>query len=387
MPIVSQYRAVRRGSVFKRHGYSDIPGSVVTTPQPSSVLMGCSTSNNDHGGTEEWAGWRTYTRNELYNYVNRTGAQRPTFMAYSEQGAPFSGSYASIYSHVRDELDIFYYGSVGGTTPHARTGIKLYWSNGNENSDKGMLANQTPANIDLYVTSQQALWDAVHYETSPGVRKYPDAYAGSNPTQEHERVGIVASWLHPSARYHDFVMWSMYPPGRGVNDPVLAVDPRFDWPSFDEGLRLNRQQGYLLRCFYRTKQAEAQARIDLADPDYRLAVGTGEVGIASDPDDNTQRPYYTARALACSMWLLSLQYDLDFPFACWWDNKTSDTAPHNVLTDEPPTSDHGGTGTTNPTTRDAWVNWYTYDTRVGGNPPTSWASNPKASWNTTGPVV
>jgi hypothetical protein len=323
--------------------------------------------------------------------LNRTGAQRPLFVAYSQDGGqPFSGSYASIRAHVIDELNAIYYtGGATSQTRSARWGIRVYWLNGNENSDKGMLGTNNATNLALWMDSQRALYDACHYiDPTTGQRRFPDAYAGSNPTQEHERSGIVAWWLEPSARYHDIVVWSMYPPGRGVNDPVLAVDPRFDWPTFDQATRNNRQQGYLTRCFYRTSQAQARARADTGE-NRVLAIGTGEIGIASDPDDHTQRPYYAVRALMFGIYTLGQQYQLPVDFVCWWDQKTAATAPHNVLTDEPPNSDHGGNNavTTNPSTATAFRNWRDYEPRVGGSLPTQWANNPKSTWNTTGPVV
>jgi len=369
-------------------------------PPAYTTLMGCSTSDNAHGGTEEWEGWRAYTQSAMLNRANRTGAQRPLFLAYSKQGAPFSGSYNSIFNEVLGDLNSFYY--TGGATSQTRSGrwgIKLYWSNGNENSDKGMLANQTPANIALYVESQRALFDAVHYvDPETGQRRFPDAFAGTNPTQEQERTGQVEAWLHPAAIYCDFVMWSMYPPGRGVNDTSLSRNPRWDWPTLNESQRNNIRRGFLTRCFYRTKQAENYARAN-GKPQHRLIIGCGETGLASNPSDRTCRPYYAAHALAGMQDLLAKQYGLAFHFNCWWDNKTSDTAPHNELSDEPPNSDHLSFGTgaalgnnataTNPSTRVVWQNWKQYDKRIVGaaNLPAAWAGNPKSSWNNDGDPI
>ena len=143
------------------------------------------------------------------------------------------------------DLNEFYYSS--GNTRSARWGVKLYWSNGNEMSNKGMLAT-TPHSataIDSFVTSQRALYDAVHVVEN-GQRRFPDAYAGSDPTTEQERDGIVADWLHPSIRYHDFVAWSVYPAGR----KDTADDPTFNFPSTNpaDAMATQRLHGPLLRA-------------------------------------------------------------------------------------------------------------------------------------------
>lgn len=377
-------------------------------PPAFTILMGCSDSDNDHGGTEEWDVWRCYTRGAMLARANATGARRPVALAYSAngtslgygQGDPVGAStYNAIFNYVKSELDSFYYGGTGQTHT-ARWGIKLYWSvGGNENYDKAPLsANSTAAQIGDFVTVMRASWDAAHLvDPVTGQRRYPDAYVGSNPTQEHERLGYVAAPLAAAAQYHDFLVWSMYPPGRGVNDPTLSRNPRWDFPTFTESQRQNRQPGFLIRCFYRTKQAEIQARADSGDQSRRIIIGCGETGMASDPDDRSTRPYYAVHALAGSMWQLARQYALQMDFACWWDNKTADTAPHNVLTDEQPNSDHlaqatgaadPNTNTTNPSTATAWRNWLDYDKRQpGSSQPAQWAGKPQNIDNFTGTLI
>lgn len=380
------------GGVTQWSPLSNIISFTLPTSDPPLVtmMMGCSDSPNSHGGSDDWDGWRVYDRGAMLARANQTGASRPQFLAYSVAGPPLGTSntpvttvnYTQIFNYVKGELDNFYYGGAG-QTHSGRWGIKLFWSNGNEMMDKGMLGpsqRTTPvsqANIDLYVTSQRALYDACHYvDPSTGQRRYPDAYAGSNPTHDAEKKGIIAEWLHPSARYHDFVMWSMYPPGRDQT----AADPTYNYPSFDESQRLTNPGGYLIRCFYRTYQAQAQARIDTGDNTFTLQIGTGETGTGQDPNDSTTRPYYAVHALAGGMSKLSAQYGLPMPFACWWDNTKGGAAdPQNVLSDEP--------ASTTPSTRVAWQTWITLNHQFGGTHPASWANNPKPGWKTTGPVV
>lgn len=236
-----------------------------------------------------------------------------------------------------------------------------------------MALPHTAQGIGWYTTSMQALYAACHYiDPATGQRRFPDAYAGSNPVTYSEVLGQVADWLHPTAQYHDFVMWSMYPAGREETEE----DPTYDWPSFNEANR-NVRAGWLLRCFYRTKLAEAVAG-------HPLLISCGEIGTGNDPGDNTTRPYYAVHSLARGMRLLSAQYQLTMPFACWWDEQVDSTRPQNILSDEDPA--------TNPSTREAWQGaMTTYDHTNGGTHPASWAGNPKTTgpnaWKTTGTPI
>ena len=193
-----------------------------------------------------WDSWRVYTETTLHQIANRQGELRPQALLFTKQSTPFSGTYQAIYDTVVADLNEFYYST--GNTHSGRWGVKVYWSNGNEMSNKGMLATtpHSAAAIDSFVTSQRALYDAVHLVVN-GQRRFPDAYAGSDPTTEQERDGIVADWLHPSIRYHDFVAWSVYPAGR----KDTPGDPTFNFPSHQSRGRQRgsaRLHGPLLRA-------------------------------------------------------------------------------------------------------------------------------------------
>lgn len=374
--------------------------AIVTSAAPTEIMAGISTQLQ-FGNRTDWQGYRAYTASRLSSCANSTGAlagqNRPEYIAYSKQGAPLSGSYATIRATCLTDLNNFYYTSQTGQTHSSRWGIKLYWSNGNENSDKGMLGPTgrtspvSSANLALYVESQRALYDAVHYiDPTTGQRRFPDAYAGSNPTQYQESEGIVEQWLHAAARYHDFVMWSMYPPGRGnSSNQDKYTDPEYNWPSFDPGDWNDGPLGFMLRCWRRTNLARAQARIDTGDPNFDLTINCGEIGIASDPDDNTTRPYYVVYGWFGAAVQYSQDYNMTCDFITYWDNQLADPNPHTKILDEPPTSDHGGTGTTSPTTADAFRNWASYHTGQGGSLPGNgaWDANPKAGWRHTGTQV
>lgn len=385
----------------------------VVVAATSTILVGCSDSENDHGGTEDWDGWREYTRSSMYTRANQTGSLRPLFLMYSEDG-PNLGyvdglSYTQIYNKCIIELDTFYYGNAAGTlgsgtgssTPSVRAAIQLYWSNGNENSDKGDLSlPHTPAKIAAYVTSQRALYDACMYAPG-GTRRFPNAFAGSDPTQNHELSGIVADWLHPSAQYHHFVGWSGYNPGR----QSTVDDPTMNWPTISKAVlegsdtannKGNAKQGFLGRCFSRTDQARAQARIDTGDPTFDIKIGIGEIGTGDTPGDTTARPYYAALGLLGACFILGDEYDLEVAFFNWWDNQKKlsngdwDTsAPQDILGHGTANgvTVYGEPAGTNPSTRQALQAWPANDPRRGGTLPDAWVGNPKSSWKHTGTPV
>lgn len=329
-------------------------------PEPArTMLMGVSSSPHDQGGTQAWDCWRVYTRNEMLKRANQTGANRPKALAYSEDGPPLAGTYEQVKAHVVEELESFYYNPDGSRS--SRWGIQLFWSNGNEMHDKGVLAlPHTATGIARFADSQRGLYDGVMTLNRDGSRRYPDAYAGSNPTTEAERQGWVEDWTSVTAEHHHFQMWSMYPHGR--KDTVS--DPTFNYPSFDPASAVkNGKDWWLGRCFNRT----AAHGIPM--------IAVGEVGIGNNPNDSTTRPWYVVHVLAHSFLRLADQYGLKIPFACWWDNELNG-GPQNVLSDEQPD--------TSPSTREAWQNHLTYNHLRGGTHPATWAGNPKTTWKTTG---
>lgn len=367
-----------------RDGRNLTPGSTTDPPPPIlPTMMGTSaTPVSPHGNIKDWEGYRAYnfsTMNALAN--GSTGQHIPKFLAYSETGSPFSGSAASITTHVKSVLDTFYYNPASSQTHSTRWGIKLYWSNGNENYTTGKIPNVTN-----YVTSMQGLHDAIHFiDPVTSARRYPDAFAGSNPTTNQEFGGDVQTALHASALYHDFVMWSMYPLDLGNDGDVIT----YDWPSLTESDRTNSKLGYLIRCFYRTQQAQAQARTDLSNPTFRLAIGSGEGGNTRSPGDTTLRPYWAVNAFYRGAAKLSAQYDIDMPFLCWWDDGGGLYAGGQTVagrSTEFGADDTGSAHPANPTTAFAWRNAPNLVDDLGGTEPTQWSANPKVGWTTSGPV-
>lgn len=377
---------------------------VVTAVAGVAMLMGFSDSHTDFGGSTIADGWRTYQLSAVKARANQTGASTPLFHAYSPS-AQVTGSYASVKADTLQFLEDFYYGNAamtlgsgaGSSTPSIRAAQLMYYSSGNENFEAGKFLDMT---IAAAVNVQRGIYDAVMTESSPGVRKFPNAFSACNPTQNQEQSGNVAAYLHPMAQYLHCIFWSMYPPGRSST----VTDPTYNWPTIvradvdgtTAGINWhNLQAGHLGRCFRRTWQAQDQARTDTGNPTLRIAIGCGETGIPSDPGDPVTRPYYITYGMAGAMFILADEYDLDMPFACYWDNQKSlgggggldPAAPHNILTDEGSGSDHGSAGNPNPTSTQAWQNWASFDTRRGGTKPAQWSGTPKAAWKHTGNQV
>jgi hypothetical protein len=329
-----------------------------------------------------WDSWRVYSKSAMLALANQTGALRPKALLYSKGGAPLGGTdpdYSTVFNEVLADLNAMYYTSATTQTHSARWGIDLYWSNGNEMHNKGVLSlpstagpgAHTDAQVAGFVTSQRALYDAVHYvDPATGLRRFPDAHAGSDPTTEAERSGWVAEWLNASAQYHDFVAWSIYPAGR--KDTV--DDPTFNWPSLNPADANLAPHGYMVRAFERVRQATIAAGLPMGS----IELHVGETGTGDDPDDSTTRPYWAVNGFMHPLMTLSETYRIPVGTVNWWDNELSG-GPQNILSDEP--------ASTSPSTRVAWQQWQSFDRLRGGTPPAAWVANPQADWKITGRLV
>ena len=200
------------------------------------------------------------------------------------------------------DLNEFYY-STGNTALGAvgHQGLLVQRQRDVQQGDAAPPTPHSAAAIDSFVTSQRALYDAVHLVDN-GQRRFPDAYAGSDPTTEQERDGIVADWLHPSIRYHDFVAWSVYPAGR----KDTPDDPTFNLPSTNPADAKSTPHGYMVRCFERVKQALDAAGL----PRNAVSFHVGETGTGDDPDDPTTRPYWAANGFMHPLVTISESYGI-----------------------------------------------------------------------------
>ena len=104
----------------------------------------------------------------------------------------------------------------------------------------------------------------------------------------------MADWLHPSAQYHDFVAWSIYPAGRKdtVDDP----------PS------TGRRSTPLTPTWRRTATWSA-ASSGSSGPrrrrDAPIGVGqlhVGETGTGDDPDDSDHQAVLGRHTGSCTRW-------------------------------------------------------------------------------------
>ena len=210
------------------------------------------------------------------------------------------------------DLNSFYYTSATRQTRSARWGIDLYWSNGNEMHNKGVCPcrrrldqalTRTPRSQGSSPRSGRCTTRSTRVDPATGLRRFPDAHAGSDPTTEAERSGWVEEWLHASAKYHDFVAWSIYPAGR--KDTV--DDPTFNWPSLNPADANLAPHGYMVR----TSSGSGQATLAAGLPMGSIELHVGETGTGDDPDDSTTRPYWAVNGFMHP--LMTLSRDLRHP--------------------------------------------------------------------------
>ena len=378
------YKAIARDAAGNVSAASTQRSVTISYTPPSggrTFWTGVSTQSG-LGGRLDWEGYRTYDEGRNNMFANGTGdasgTTQPKYLCYSKYGNTVNKAYSTYFDEVTADLNTFYYtGGAGSQTHSSRWNIVLYWMVGNENYKAGEITN-----VANYTTVMRAQYDAImQNDPTTGQRRFPNARSASNPTHFQEDDGIVEQFLHPTARYHHCVVWSMYPPGRNFT----ITDPRYDLPGFVDANYASDPEGYMLRTFRRTKLAQDQARIDTGNNNFKITIACGEIGIPSDPSDNTTRPYYLMRGLLKPARLLGIQYGLTVDFMTYWDKMVANPpGPHNILSDEGSASDHGGTGTPSPNSAAVWRNYDLYDPSIGGTLPGSWSTNPKGTWNTTG---
>ena len=387
------------------------PASNVVTFTPTAPsnfvfdpLIGCSNSQETHGGTDDWDSWRVYAFNSgndggAITIASRTGATHPVRIALTDNGNGAGGiitSYNTAFNLYSDWLDEFYYTTPGGSTLHpVRGDVQLAIANGNEYG-----ADVTSGNLAGFVNGCRGIYDATRTLNPNGSRRYPLAESWIDPTHFQEQntildaedgTNLIDVPLSESAfqatPYLDGIAWSLYPPGR---DSTLA-DPTWEWPIFDPdfardpaiGHQPRLQRAYLIRCWMRTYEAQfptAQAPGSFTGNPYitsfhPLKIACWEIGSGNDPDDQTTRPFWAAHIIA-SCGRLCEQYGLEMADFHWWDNSIG--GGENILTDE-----QAATGT-QISTRVALQNWQQYDHFGIGHPdgthPSAWAGNPKTTW-------
>jgi len=392
---------------FNSEGWSPASPKIsftTKTPGISSFqpLMGCSDSDNNNGGTEDWDVWRSYRWNGTLTLGNRTGALHPKIIAVTSSASDtgslwlnYNSGTTPTYGTWVDRLNEFYY-QADGVTPHpTRFDVELHIGNGNEYGDK-----VTSSNLDAFIEGCRGIYQATRLTNTNGQRKFPLASSWLDPThnQAHNSLttgsagsGSVALWdsIYPAVPYLDGIAWSMYPPGR----TSVGDDPTLDWPGFDEKFMYDTsipdlqkaQRGYLIRCFKITYDAQNPATNSNLTSFRKLKIATWEIGQGADGgtvSDQTTRPYFAVHAMVASMNKLSDDYSLEMPAIIWWDQlKDNDPVnPHNVLSDEP------APGPGQISTRVAWQNWRQYSHWHGGEHPADWPTTPRTTWknrNTT----
>lgn len=376
------------------------------TPINFAPLIGCSNSDENHGGTNDWDSWRVYNFADALVLANRTGANHPKALALTDSGTSNRGaiytSYNTAFNNWRDWLDEFYYSGDGSQTGQimnaARADVELHIANGNEYGK-----DITAGNLAGFIDGCRGIYDATRILNPNGQRRYPLASTWLDPTHNQEGESVVVEnggtssnttitlkeSIYPVVQYLDGVAWSMYPPGREQTVDV----PTLDWPSFDpdlpytlvnpadprQGATVRSQRGWLTRCFVRTFEAQDPATNPYLTAFHPLRIAVWEIGIGAYTADQTMRPYYSV-ALIASMRRLCEQFSLDMATMHWWDQQLTDNGvpqSNNILSDE--TSPTG----TQISTRVALQNWKQYSIWDGGIAPAAWNNNPKPIGNGT----
>lgn len=320
----------------------------VTPPPPpppaATMLMGVSNSPNNHGGFPKWDVVRVYQFSQAVGAFNEFS---PKVISLTDSNTNLQGGAASATA-LKNFLETFYY----GTGSAERQNCEIHFANGNEYGDK--VTNQS-----AFADTVRRMYEVIH-TVSGGVRRYPKAKMGLDPTHYQEKQGmIVKSITSDVAPYLDFIAWSMYPPGR----ESTSADPTFTKPGTDPV----STGGFLERCFQRTLAAQKLAG-------HSLEIECWEIGIGDDPDDKDHRPYYLANSLISWCEKRAKALGLKMPVFIWWDAEVAGGNSQNILSDEP--------ANTLPSTAKVLREWRTFLPEYGGTKPASWPTAPKSTWPT-----
>ena len=291
-----------------------------------------------------------------------TGSRRPVAFLYSKQSAPLSRDVpADLRQGAGRPERVLLLDRQHPVGPLGHQGLLVQRQ---RDVEQGVLATtpQPAAAIASFVTSQRALYDAIHcVETACAASPTPTRAAtrppsrsatGSWPTGCIRRSGTTTSWPGRSTRL------AARTPRRShfqlaQHDPADAMCPA-------------RLHGALLRA-----RPAGPGR-------WRAAAGASSstwVRPAPATTRTTQPPAPTGRSTG-SCTRSSRLRELGIPLGTvnWWDNQLDDLAAEHPA-DEPATTSPapvwpGRTGRLRPPAR--------------RHPPAAWAANPKAGWKTTG---
>lgn len=342
--ILSAEKLLLENEIVRLQGIIDSTTPPPPPPPVSTMLMGVSNSPNTHGGFAKWDVVRVYQFGQAVGVFNEFS---PKVIALTDSNTNLQGG-ATSATALKNFLETFYYGTGSDT----RKNCEIHFANGNEYGDK--VNNQV-----AFADTVKRMYDVIH-TTVGGVRRYPKAKMGLDPTHYQEKSGLIAKSITAEvAPYLDFLAWSMYPPGR----ESTSADPTFTKPGTDPAVT----GGFLERCFQRTLAVQTLAK-------HPVEIACWEIGIGDDPDDKDHRPYYLAHSLISWCEKRAKALKLQMPVFIWWDAEVAGGNSQNILADEPTT--------TSPSTAKVLRDWRTFIPEYGGTKPANWPTGPKPTWPT-----
>lgn len=401
--FVTKSSAGDASTIVSAHGTSVL--TVTNTPPPSTLpISGVSDSDENHGGTQNWKAVRVYSGNNATTAPTR-------FTGVQQLGVTITGSIYTSPSTAETAVRNFLNGFYNGTA--SRANVKVYIANGNEFGDKVLYSN-----IANFISTCQRMYQVIHEEISPGVRRWPLAYFGLDPTHNQEQqagrpspqaIGnpmnvYMDEIFDPLAPYLDFIAWSAYPPGREFSN---STNPRYDYPDPSSPYVLS--VGWLHRIVNRTVRTRDLRRAALG-PSANLIFNVWETGIgkagasgSNPPNDPACRPFYAAHIMSRYLIELVQSEGLEFHHNLWWDQEVTEdqsTTPPTSHTSSdsaegfPRRWDVGNSrnilrdeyAAANPSITQVWQDWTAYVDEYGGHKPASWPTPTNAAvdarnWN------
>lgn len=186
------------------------PPAVVHDP-----LSGVNTEGPEPMYFTDWPATRVYRISDAISSFNLTG---PRVIAVTDDPNVSRSSGAAGATAVRNMLINFYEGSGSA----ARQNCEIHWANGNE-VDNEYQTGTLPQNV---IDTWRLMYDAIHEESSPGVRRFPKASMWVDLTNYNVRTRGSGVRFKAIAPYVDGVAASLYNPGR-QQDPIV-------WSAYDD---------------------------------------------------------------------------------------------------------------------------------------------------------
>lgn len=183
------------------------------TPVTQRPIQGTDTEGPNDNYFTNWKATRVYNTNDAIAAVTNMPSLEVVAVTH-DPNWPANGG-ATVATLIRNLCISFYEGSGSG----ARAGVELHIALRNE-EDSEYKTGSLPTAV---VTTHQLVYQAIHEETSPGVRRFPNASCWVDMTTYQIRTQGAGPRFKVIAPYLDGFACSMYPSGRD-KDPIIWTD-------------------------------------------------------------------------------------------------------------------------------------------------------------------